>query len=61
MRFGILEILVIIIVIALFFGPKQIPKLTKAITDAMHSMKDEVNASKKSDKIEETVEENTEK
>ena len=40
MRFGGLEFLVVLIIILLFFGPKQIPKLTKTLKDSIKSFKD---------------------
>ena len=42
MRFGGLEILFIFAIILLFFGPKQIPKLTGVIKDSIESFKGEV-------------------
>ncbi len=47
MRFGGLEILLIFIIIMLFFGPKQIPKLTSTIKDSIKDLK-----SKKPEEIE---------
>ena len=42
MHLSIVEVVVVLVVIALFAGPKQIPKLTKAITESVHSMKKEI-------------------
>lgn len=39
---GILEIFLIVLVIFLFVGPKQLPKLTRAVKDSIHEIKDEV-------------------
>ncbi len=39
MRMGGLEILVVFIVVMLFFGPKQIPKLTGVIKDSIADFK----------------------
>ena len=39
MRFGVLELSLIIVIALLFFGPKQLPKLTAAITDSFKSFK----------------------
>ena len=39
---GILEIFLIVLVILLFVGPKQLPKLTRAVKDSIHEIKDEV-------------------
>ncbi len=40
MRFGGLEILVIFAIVLLFFGPKQIPKLTSTLKDAIKNFKE---------------------
>ena len=49
MRMGLLELAVILILVALFAGPKQLPKLTKAITESMHSMKSEIKKPEESE------------
>lgn len=43
---GIFEIFLIVLVIFLFVGPKQLPKLTKAVKDSIHELKDEVGKGK---------------
>lgn len=40
MRFGFLELIIILGIITLLLGPKQIPKLTKAISDSAKSLKE---------------------
>jgi len=40
MRFGILELVVILAIIVFMFGPKQIPKLTSTLTSSIKSFKE---------------------
>jgi len=42
MRFGFLELVVVLAIVALVFGPKQIPKLTKAVSDSISSFRSEL-------------------
>lgn len=53
MRLGFFEILAIFAIILLILGPKQIPKLTKAVKDSVKSMKKEFDSEDKEDVIEE--------
>ena len=39
MRMGFLELLVVLAIILLFFGPKQVPKLTAVIKGAVKDFK----------------------
>lgn len=58
---GILEIFLIVFVIFLFVGPKQLPKLTRAVKDSIHEIKDEVGKDKeKSDSEDEEEDSKTE-
>lgn len=41
MRLGFLELAVILVIVLLVFGPKQIPKLTSAVNDSAKKFKDE--------------------
>lgn len=43
---GIFEIFLVVLVIFLFVGPKQLPKLTRAVKDSIHEIKDEVGKDK---------------
>lgn len=43
---GILEIFLIVFVIVLFVGPRQLPKLTKAVKDSIHQIKEEAGKNK---------------
>lgn len=43
---GIFEIFLVVLVIFLFVGPKQLPKLTKAVKDSIHELKNEVGKDK---------------
>ena len=38
---GILEIFLIVFVIVLFVGPRQLPKLTKAVNDSIYQIREE--------------------
>lgn len=38
---GILEIFLIVFVIVLFVGPRQLPKLTKAVKDSIYQIREE--------------------
>ena len=40
MRFGGLEVLFVLMIVLLFFGPKQLPKVTAAIKDSIASFKE---------------------
>lgn len=44
---GILEIFLIVFVIVLFVGPRQLPKLTKAVKDSIHQIREEAGKNKK--------------
>ena len=46
MGIGILEIFLIVFVIVLFVGPRQLPKLTKAVKDSIHQIKEEAGKNK---------------
>lgn len=43
---GILEIFLIVFVIVLFVGPRQLPKLTKAVKDSIHQIREEAGKNK---------------
>lgn len=43
---GILEIFLIVFVIILFVGPRQLPKLTKAVKDSIHQIREEAGKNK---------------
>lgn len=43
---GILEIFLIVFVIVLFVGPRQLPKLTKAVKDSIQQIKEEAGKNK---------------
>ena len=43
---GILEIFLIVFVIVLFVGPRQLPKLTKAVKDSIHQIREEADKNK---------------
>lgn len=43
---GIFEIFLVVLVIFLVVGPKQLPKLTRAVKDSIHEIKDEVGKDK---------------
>lgn len=43
---GILEIFLIVFVIVLFVGPRQLPKLTKAVKDSIHQIREESSKNK---------------
>ena len=43
---GILEIFLIVFVIVLFVGPRQLPKLTKAVKDSIYQIKEEAGNNK---------------
>ena len=49
MRVGFLQCLVILVVILLIFGPKQIPKLVTVIQDAVSTFKLNVSGDKASE------------
>ena len=53
MRFGGLEILAILAIICLIFGPKQIPKLTNAIKGSIASFKEGKDGKKEEQQTEE--------
>ena len=40
MRFGGLEVVFVFAIVLLFFGPKQIPKLTSVLKDSIASFKE---------------------
>ena len=40
MRFGIQELIIILVIVVIIFGPKQIPKLTKMFGRATKSFKE---------------------
>lgn len=40
MRIGFLELTVILAIVLLFFGPKQVPKLASSLKDAVKEFKD---------------------
>lgn len=42
MRFGALELVLIIVLVLLFVGPKQLPRLTQSITDSVKSFRKEL-------------------
>lgn len=43
---GILEIFLIVFVIVLFVGPRQLPKLTKAVKDSIQQIREEAGKNK---------------
>lgn len=43
---GILEIFLIVFVIVLFVGPRQLPKLTKAVKDSIQHIREEAGKNK---------------
>lgn len=43
---GILEIFLIVFVIVLFVGPRQLPKLTKAVKDSIYQIREEAGKNK---------------
>lgn len=43
---GILEIFLIVFVIVLFVGPRQLPKLTRAVKDSIHQIREEAGKNK---------------
>lgn len=43
---GILEIFLIVFVIVLFVGPRQLPKLTKAVKDSIYQIREEAGNKK---------------
>ncbi|MDD6212737.1 MAG: twin-arginine translocase TatA/TatE family subunit [Clostridiales bacterium] len=64
MRLGTMELIVILVVVLLIFGPKQLPKLAKMVGNGVGSLKKHVNAQPdwEEEKVEEkkTVEEKKE-
>lgn len=53
---GILEIFLIVFVIVLFVGPRQLPKLTKAVKDSIQQIREEAGKNKEKSASEDTEE-----
>lgn len=47
MRFGFLELVVLLAIVLLAVGPKQLPKLTAAINDSVKSFRKELGGESK--------------
>lgn len=55
MRFGMQELVIILIIVVIIFGPKQIPKLTKIFGKAAKGFKDGLEEDKSKSSDEENV------
>jgi sec-independent protein translocase protein TatA len=57
MKLGTTELIIILIVVVLIFGPTQIPKLTKMFGKSVKSFKDGMGDDEESDKVTKDVDE----
>ena len=57
---GVPELIIILIVVLLIFGPKNLPKLGNAIGRTFKSLRDGMDGKKKADESEKTVESESE-
>lgn len=57
---GVPELIIILIVVLLIFGPKNLPKLGNAIGRTFKSLRDGMDGKKKDDESEKTVESESE-
>jgi sec-independent protein translocase protein TatA len=57
MKLGTTELIIILIVVVLIFGPTQIPKLTKMFGKSVKSFKDGMGDDEESDKVTEDADE----
>jgi sec-independent protein translocase protein TatA len=57
MKLGTTELIIILIVVVLIFGPTQIPKLTKMFGKSVKSFKDGMGEDEDSDKVTEDADE----
>ena len=57
MKIGVTELLIVLAIVVLIFGPSQIPKLTKMFGQGVKSFKDGMEGSdeKESSKVQESV------
>lgn len=49
MKFGVQELIIILVIVVIIFGPKQIPKLTKMFGRATKSFKEGLEEGSKAD------------
>lgn len=49
MKFGVQELIIILVIVVIIFGPKQIPKLTKMFGRATKSFKEGLEEGAKTD------------
>ena len=46
MKLGVLELVIILFIVLLFVGPKQLPKITAAISESYKTIKKDIKESK---------------
>ena len=50
MKFGVTELIIILVIVILIFGPKQIPKLTKMFGKSVKNFRDGMSDEDSADK-----------